>query len=225
MSSGERVAVVGGGTGALGRAVVTRLLADGWTVAVPARAPAEAAIAGAVHLIRCDLSVAADVDAFAAAVRDIGSWRALVNASGGWVAGRADAVSDEVIAAQLDLNLIGPWRLARAAAAAMRESGEGGAIVNVGSAAAITASSGSAAYQVSKAALARLTEVLAVELREARIRVNAVLPGTMDTPANRAAMPGADRRHWVSVDAVAESIAWLLSPAATAVTGALVPVA
>ena len=215
--------VVGGGTGALGGAVVRRLAGDGWQVVVPARDPARASVPAGVQVVRCDLRVDSDVDALATEVAQYGRWTGLVNASGGWTTGSAVRSSSELVHDQLELNLVGPWRLARAAALAMRATG-GGAIVNVGSHAAVAAARGSAAYQVSKTALLRLTEVMALEVRDAGIRVNAVLPGTMDTAANRASMPDADRTSWVAVDDVAAVIAWLLSDDAAAVTGAAIPV-
>jgi NAD(P)-dependent dehydrogenase (short-subunit alcohol dehydrogenase family) len=81
-----------------------------------------------------------------------------------------------------------------------------------------------AAYSATKSAVMRLTESLADELRGDRIRVNAVLPTTIDTPQNRTAMPGADRSRWVQPSEVAEAMSFLLSSAASGVTGALLPV-
>ena len=83
---------------------------------------------------------------------------------------------------------------------------------------------GVSAYAMSKAAVSTLTATLAEELRGEGILVNAIAPGIIDTPANRAAMPDADRRNWTSPEAVARTIAFLLSPRSAPVTGALVPV-
>lgn len=224
MAAETPVAVVGGGTGALGRAVVERLLGDGWSVVVPARHPERAGLPGGVAVVRCDLSVPADVDAVTAAVAERGRWAALANCSGGYAGGRAATVSEDAVAGQIELNLLGPWRLARAAATAMEAAGKGGSIVNVASASAAEPRPGAAPYQVSKAALVRLTELMALELRDSAVRVNAVLPGTIDTEANRRSMPGADVSRWVSPAAVAAAIAWLLSDDAAAVSGAFVPV-
>jgi NAD(P)-dependent dehydrogenase (short-subunit alcohol dehydrogenase family) len=81
-----------------------------------------------------------------------------------------------------------------------------------------------AAYSATKSAVMRLTESLADELRGERIRVNAVLPTTIDTPQNRAAMPGANTSLWVQPSEVAEAMAFLLSGAASGITGALLPI-
>ena len=99
-----------------------------------------------------------------------------------------------------------------------------GAIVNVGAAASIKAAMGMGAYAASKAGVARLTEALAEELKDAGVRVNAVLPSIIDTQANRSDMPDADFSRWVTPEALANVVAFLLSPQASAVTGALLPV-
>jgi NAD(P)-dependent dehydrogenase (short-subunit alcohol dehydrogenase family) len=218
------VATVGGGTGALGRAVVDRLAADGWSVVVPVRRPPDADLPAGVTAVPCDLRNSAEVAALARAVAEIGPWRAVVNASGGYAGGEAHRIDDEEMIEHLELNLLGPWRLARAGARAMIDQGGGGRIVNVGSRAAVDVAPGQAAYQLAKAGLLRLTEVMALELREHGITVNAVLPSIMDTPANRFAMPGADHSRWVPVERVATTIAWLLSPDADIVSGGAIPV-
>ncbi len=101
---------------------------------------------------------------------------------------------------------------------------KGGSVVAVGSRAAETGGAGMAAYAVSKLAVHALVRVLALENRDRGVRVNAVLPGTIDTPANRRAMPDADRSSWTPPEAIARTIAFLLSPDSSPVTGALVPV-
>ena len=217
------VAVVGGGAGALGRAVVDRLLAEGYAVVVPVRRPQDAELPAAVTAVQCDLRSAEEVDRVAAAVRAAGPWRVLVNASGGYAGGEAHRIDDEEMRDLLDLNLLGPWRLARAAARAMIEQGQGGRIVNVSSRAAVDVAGGQAAYQVAKTGLVRLTEVMAVELREHGITVNAVMPSIMDTPANRFAMPHADHSLWPQTSEVAATIAWLLTDDARLVSGAAIP--
>jgi NAD(P)-dependent dehydrogenase (short-subunit alcohol dehydrogenase family) len=217
------VAVVGGGTGALGRVVVERLLAGGWPVVVPVRRPEDAQLPPAAVIVPCDLRVTEEIDGVVAAVRELGPWRTLVNASGGYSGGEAHRIDDEEMLDQLELNLLGPWRLARAAARAMIEQQAGGRIVNVASRAAVDVAGGQAGYQVAKTGLVRLTEVMALELREHGITVNAVLPSIMDTPANRFAMPRADHSRWPSTAQVAATIEWLLGDDADVVSGAAVP--
>jgi NAD(P)-dependent dehydrogenase (short-subunit alcohol dehydrogenase family) len=125
--------------------------------------------------------------------------------------------------AMFTLNVKTTWNIYRAAVPAMREAG-GGALCGIGSAAGLRGSAQMAAYSATKSAVMRLTESLADELRGDRIRVNAILPTTIDTPQNRAAMPAADTSRWVKPSEVAEAIAFLLSDAASGVTGALLPV-
>lgn len=100
----------------------------------------------------------------------------------------------------------------------------GGAIVTVGAAAAVPSGAGMAPYAASKSAVARLTESLAAEIGAGGIRINTLLPAIIDTPANRAAMPDADFSTWTHPDAIAEAAAFLVSPAARAIHGALIPV-
>lgn len=101
---------------------------------------------------------------------------------------------------------------------------DGGRIVNVGANAAYRGSTGMGAYAAAKSAVLRLTESLADEVKDEGITVNAVLPGIIDTPANRAAMPDADRTRWVTPQAIAAVVAFLLSDDAQVITGAGIPV-
>lgn len=101
---------------------------------------------------------------------------------------------------------------------------DGGRVINIGANAASRAGVGMGAYAASKSGVLRLTETLAEELKDEGITVNAVLPGIIDTPANRAAMPDADRSRWVTPQAIAAVVAFLLSDDAQIITGAGIPV-
>ena len=122
-----------------------------------------------------------------------------------------------------NLNVKTTWNIYRAAVPAIRQAG-GGTLVGIGSVAGLRAGAEVAAYAATKAGVMRLTESLADELRKEGIRVNAVLPTTIDTPQNRAAMPDADTSRWVTPAEVGEVMAFLLSGAASGVTGQLVQV-
>jgi len=114
-------------------------------------------------------------------------------------------------------------QVCRAVVPVLKRQGEG-TIVNVGSRGALRGDAGVAAYSVAKAAVVRLTESLAAECKHHGVRVNCVLPGTIDTAANRAAMPDADVSTWVEPEALVDAMLFLASPAARAVHGVALPV-
>jgi NAD(P)-dependent dehydrogenase (short-subunit alcohol dehydrogenase family) len=123
----------------------------------------------------------------------------------------------------LNLNARTAFVLSRAVAPHMLEQGSG-KIVHVAARAALEGGARASAYSVSKSGIVRLVESMAAELRQDGINVNCVLPGTIDTPQNRQAMPKADHSRWVSPQAIADVMLFLASDAARAVNGAAVPV-
>jgi NAD(P)-dependent dehydrogenase (short-subunit alcohol dehydrogenase family) len=229
-----RIAIVTGGAGALGQSVVLRFLKDGATVAVPWLVPEEwASLQGRVdkaqlgRLHGAEVDVVTDPDAFAAFVADVlARYKGpdvLVNTVGGFAGGDLASTSLDEWRRMIDLNLTSAVIACRAVLPAMRAARRG-RIVNVSSRAVVPPAGGFIAYTVGKSAVIALTQALAQEERSHGIAVNAVLPSTMDTPANRHAMPDADRSGWVSTEAVADVIAYLASSVAAAVSGACVPV-
>jgi len=226
-----RVAIVAGGTGALGQSVVSRFLAAGATVCIPYAVPAElealrarlAAAGARVHALPADVADEAAFGAFAKSVLDAhGRIDILVNGVGGFAGG--DLVSTPIAEWQrmLALNLMPAVIGSRAVLPAMTAAGYG-RIVNVASRAVVPPMGGFIAYTVAKAGVITLTQALAREVAHG-ITVNAVLPSTMDTPANRAAMPESDRRGWVPVEAVADAIAMLCREESAHITGTLLAV-
>ena len=228
--STPRAVLVTGGTGALGSAVARLLLAQGARVAVSYRREAEwraleraAGADGRLSGVEADL---AEPEAASAAVKRaaeaLDGLDGVALVAGGWAGGtRFDAAPADEWSRMLRANLDSAANVCRAALPLLRE--RSGAIVAVGSRAAETGGAGMAAYAVSKQALHALVRVLALENR-GRVRVNAVLPGTIDTRANREAMKGADASAWTSPDAIARVVLFLLSSESAPVTGALVPV-
>lgn len=225
--------VVTGGTGALGSALVTILLERGAHCHVPAIDDADAArwplAKDARVTVRAgfDLSNEADVERFYAALPDL--W-ASIHVAGGYAGGPILETTPVTARKMLSTNAMSAFLCCREAVRRIRSGGEadapppGGRIVNVSARPALVPTGGSVAYAMSKAAVATLTLGLAEELRDEGIWVNAVVPSTMDTPANRAAMPTADHAKWPKVTEVAETIAFLASPKNGSTRGALVPV-
>ena len=215
----QDVIVVTGASGALGQALLERLTAAGKAVVAVQRS--SATTAGAALSVQADLAdEQAAAQAFAQIGERFGSISGLVNAAGGFAWEKVEGGSLATWKRMFAINLKTALNGCEAALPLMRE---GSAIVNIGAASALKAGVGVAAYTASKSAVMRLTESLAAELKP-RIRVNAVLPSIIDTPANRRDMPDADFGKWVSTDELANVIAFLLSDEASAITGALVPV-
>jgi NAD(P)-dependent dehydrogenase (short-subunit alcohol dehydrogenase family) len=229
----DTVALVAGGTGALGRSVSLAFLSEGARVIVLGRDAASFALladAAGEHRDRLtftqvDLARSPEGErAVKEAVRAEGRLDAVVNAVGGWGGGLplGDEPAD-LLERMLAMNLRAGYALARAAISLLT-SQKGGAFVEVGSRAAIGPQPRQASYAASKAAALSLFLSLAEEVKRDGVRVNVVLPATLDTEANRRAMPGADRSTWVSTEDVARVILFLCSEDASAVTGAAIPV-
>lgn len=218
-----RSVVVTGAAGVLGSAVAARLAEAGWSVAGLDMAPVTAPHALALGGVDLGDPTAAAA-AFAKVGERFGRLDGLVNVAGGFtwetVVGGELATWDRMYQINLRTALIAT----QAALPLMTGGGRGGAIVNVSAAGSVKAANGMGAYAASKSGVSRLTEALAEELKDKAVRVNAVLPSIIDTPANRADMPDADTGRWVSPSALADVVAFLLSDQASAVTGALLPV-
>ena len=204
------LALICGASGGLGPAVVEAFRSRGDRVLGVAREGADLSV---------DLTDAAAVEAMWAGLDAVPRW--LVNITGGFAGGSLAESTPDSLQHLLRLNLETCWWSCRAAATRMQA---GAAIVNVSSRAAIAGSAGAAGYGVSKAAVNRLTEILAAELKGARVRVNAIMPNLIDTPANRASMPAEAMRKAVAPAVIARTILWLCSDEAAAVSGAIVPV-
>jgi NAD(P)-dependent dehydrogenase (short-subunit alcohol dehydrogenase family) len=222
----DKVVIVTGGFGVLGRAVAEAALAAGAFVAIPGREPAEKIPARDRLLVLGGVDLtdsAASKQAFAAAAARFGKIDGLANVAGGF---RWQTLGDGDLSGwteQFAMNLLTAATATKAALPYLRASQ--GAIVNVASAPAKKAGAGMGAYAASKAGVLRLTESLAEEEKNAGVRVNAVLPTIIDTPRNRADMPKADFSRWVKPEDIAKTILFLLSSDATAITGAEILIA
>lgn len=220
----DRVAVVTGAGGPLGRAVVQKLAEAGYAVVGVDRS--EAGLRELPDGIR---TVPADVTDPAVAkavlgqiVADAGPPDVLVNTIGTFVLGDALSVTPDELRLMTDVNAGAALWITQAVVPAMKEHG-GGAIVHVSARPAAEPTAGMAAYSLSKAALSHLVRILDLELRPSGIRVNAVAPQLIDTPKNRSFLPPDALAHAVTPEAVAELIVFLASDAAAPVSGAVLP--
>ena len=228
-----RVALVTGGSGALGQAVTKRLLADGSVVCVPwvveserarLEASVEAPARARLMVERCD--VADDAAMAALVTRTLerhGRIDVLVAGVGGFAMGGLVDTDRATWDSQLTLNLTTTYVASRAVLPAMLAAGAG-RIVAVASRAVVPPAGGFIAYTVAKAGVIAFVQALAQETKGRGVTVNAVLPSTMDTPGNRASMPDVDPRTWTPVTAVADAIAYLAGESAASVNGTLVAI-
>ena len=228
----DRVGLVTGASGALGQVVARRLLARERPLALPDRRPERLpslfpelrSAPDRFFTAQCDVTDPVSVESFVRAAESrFGRLDFVINVAGGFRSGAVHETPVETWDEMMRINARAPFLVCRAAVPGMIARG-GGAIVTVASRAALAGDAGVAAYAASKAAAMRLTESLAAEVKTRGVRVNCVLPGTLDTEANRAAMPDADRSQWVEPDAVADVILFLLSPPARAIHGVAIPV-
>ncbi len=219
--------VVTGATGALGASVVEVLLERGATVHLPmveAELPKHLAWRDNPRVRaapKVSLDDEAHVAAFYASVPDL--W-ASIHLVGGFAMAKVADTSLADFEKQWRLNTVTCFLACREAVKAIRKTGNGGRIVNVAARPVQVPTPGMIAYVTSKAGVASITQTLAAEVLAENILVNAVLPSTIDTPANRASMPKADFAVWPKPAQLAQTIAFLSSPENALTTGTLVPV-
>jgi NAD(P)-dependent dehydrogenase (short-subunit alcohol dehydrogenase family) len=219
-----KVIVITGALGALGKVVAESALARGWRVAGVDHATSQmGATENRLEVGGVDLSnAAAAKTAIDHVAQHFGRIDAVVNIAGAFAFEAVAEGDTNTWQRMYALNVLTALNTSRAAIGHLTASGSA-RIVNVGAMAALQAGSGMGPYAASKAGVHRLTEALASEWK-GKIAVNAVLPSIIDTPANRASMPKADFSKWVTPQELAEVILFLVSDAASAVTGALIPV-
>lgn len=221
-----RSVLVAGGTGALGGAVLNELVEHGHPVTATwlvdrERDRIERSMGDRVQLVQADLMDPGQVQDAVDRAGDLG---AVVNLVGGYQSGGRVHESDPAdFQRMLDLNLKPGFLLARAAMPKLVEAG-GGAYVGVSARAALRPFKGAAGYITAKAAVIAFVQSLDAEYREDGIRANAVLPSTIDTPANREQMPNADHSKWVPPAQIARVIRFLISDDSAPTSGAAIPV-
>jgi NAD(P)-dependent dehydrogenase (short-subunit alcohol dehydrogenase family) len=222
----EKIALVTGASGGLGTHVTKALLDAGYGV-----------VGLAPKIQQSDFdhpnftALAASLDSLAAARKAVdtviarfGNIDVLAHLVGGFAGGQTVADTDDATFQRMfDMNVNSAFHILRAVLPHMRKAAAG-RIIAIGSRAAEDPGPTVGAYGASKAALVSLLRTVALENKQAGITANVILPGTMDTPINRKAMPGADTSTWVQPASVASLIVWLAGDAGKDVTGAAIPV-
>jgi NAD(P)-dependent dehydrogenase (short-subunit alcohol dehydrogenase family) len=222
-------AIVTGGTGGLGSAVVARLLEDGWRVVAPWIVESERErmeTRDGLCFVKADLFAPEQVaEVVAEATKESEApLRGVVNLVGGFAAGErvADTPLEE-FERQFELNLRPTYLVTQASLPHMVEAG-GGSIVCVGTRAVYHPFKGAAGYISSKAAVIAFAAAVAVEYKDDLVRCNAIVPSVIDTPGNRASMPNAEHERWVKPEEIAGVISHLLSDESRPTSGAAIPV-
>jgi NAD(P)-dependent dehydrogenase (short-subunit alcohol dehydrogenase family) len=222
----EKVALVTGASGGLGTHVVKTLLDAGFSVVGLAPGirveefvhPRFTALAATINGLDAAKKAAETV------IAKLGKIDVLAHLVGGFAGGQTVADTDDAMFQHMfDVNVASAFHMLRAVIPHMRAAG-GGRIIAIGSRAAEDPGPRVGAYSASKAALVSLVRTVALENKDAGITANVILPGTMDTPANRQAMPDADTSQWVEPRSVASLIVWLAGDGGKDVTGAAIPV-
>lgn len=229
----DRVVLVTGGAGNVGRAVVAAFLEAGARVVVPLYKTDQGSTlealgrvhAGRLHTFALDLTTERGTEQ---AVGQVLEWGGRIDSVahmiGGYIGGtQLHETTLGVWERMIDLNLKSAWLIARAALPRMVAQGEG-SFVFASSRAALRDRAGNGAYSIAKSALITLSETIAEEYAAQGIRANAVLPGTIDTEANRRQMPQADHARWTPPEQIARVIVFLASSAAATINGAAIPV-
>ena len=229
----DPVAVLTGATGWLGTALTTRLLAKGYRIGATYLIPDEAVgyeerfpyDEDRLVLRRVNAVEREKIDGFMASIASRFGRVDVVGALvGGWAGGRDVADTDDIrFDRMIDLNLRSAFCTVRAAIPYL-EAGGGGRILLVGSRAAVDTPPGQAAFNIAKAGVVALAKTAALELEEADITVNVILPTVIDTPATRATLPYSDYVKWPTPDEIAAVAEYILTGESGVMSGAAVPV-
>ena len=222
----DKVVLVTGAHGGLGRYVTQSFLDAGATVVGVSRKIQQSDFdSPAFTALPAEISTAAGAKNLAdSVVERFGRLDVVAHTVGGFAGGSSIAETDDATFQHMfEVNLNSTFYLFRAVLPAMRKTGHG-RIIAIGSRAAAEPGAGVGAYSASKAAMVSLIKTVALENKDAGITANVILPGTMDTPTNRKAMPNADVSKWVQPANVARLIIWLAGDAGKDVNGAAIPV-
>ncbi len=218
-----KVVMITGALGGLGQTVTEAFSRSGAKVVVVGRELPEKLAEGLLG-ISADVTDEADVRRLMnEAVQQTTRIGCVINLVGGFAMGRLAETEMSTWSKMLSLNLTSAFLLSREATRLMSNQGSG-RIIHMAARAAVDPFPGAGAYIVSKSGLLVLIKVLALELAGSGVKVNGVLPSTIDTPANRQSMPDADPNEWVKPEAIAALLVFLASDEADALNGALIPI-
>lgn len=220
-----KVVLVTGANGGLGTSVTQAFLDRGATVIGTSRQIQQGEFANpAFTAMPAEISTLQGARILVQQILErFGRLDVLAHTVGGFAGGPSVAETDDTLfESMFQINLKTVFHIVRATLPALRQTE--GRIIAIGSRAAVEPGPGVGAYSASKAAMVSLMKTVALENRDAGITANVILPGTMDTPANRKAMPGSDFSKWVQPSAVAELVVWLAGPAGRDINGAAIPV-
>lgn len=228
LNSKTKVAIITGATGNLGKAVAEKLLINEYHIALVDRNRSETDNTpdpDNVLLIQSDVLDSTSVDLMVTKVLNkFGKINVLINTVGGYKAGLPlHQTPFETLRFMMDLNALSVFTTCKYVIPHMIER-QSGKIINISSRAGFRGSAKDAAYSAAKSAVIRLTESMSAELKTYNINVNCILPGTIDTPENRAAMPDRDFNKWVSPASLADVIFFLCSEESRDIHGAAIPV-
>lgn len=225
----NRIVLVTGGTGALGRAITKAFITFGATVISSYIVDREidqleAQIKSVVHLIKADIGKEEEVQKLVSSILDkYGQINILVNVVGGYIGGKKVTELDEKEwDLMMNMNLKSAFLISKNVIPRMISS-KNGKIVHVSSRSGLRSTGYDSAYSASKSGLIRLVESLSDEVKELNINVNCIMPSTIDTEANRIAMPSADHSRWVKPQDLANIVLFLCSEDGKAITGAAIP--
>ena len=221
-----RVVLVTGANGGLGTHVTQAFLDAGANVIGTSRRIAQSAFSGGNFMaVESDISNREGAQSVVDQVLNrFGRLDVLVHTVGGFAGGQTVADTDDpTFHSMFEVNLKSVFHMLRAAIPALRRA-SGGRIIAIGSRAALEPGAGVGAYSASKAAMVSLIKTVALENKDVGLTANVILPGTIDTPANRKAMPGADYSQWVQPKNIASLTVWLAGEAGKDVTGAAIPI-
>jgi NAD(P)-dependent dehydrogenase (short-subunit alcohol dehydrogenase family) len=223
ISLSGKVVMITGAFGGLGRTVTEAFTKAGAKVVVVSRELPEKLPEGLLG-IAADVTEEAEVQQLMTeTMRKTARIDCLINLVGGFAMSRLSETEASVWSRMLSLNLTSAFLLSKEATHLMTKQGTG-RIIHIAARAAVDPFPGAGAYIVSKSGLLALIKVLALELAGSGVKVNGVLPTTIDTPANRQSMPNADSNQWAKPEAIAALLVFLASDEADALNGALIPI-